>query len=117
MSAAGVDLLYKTTLGEKGAYEKFRQSGVVRNAALLPAGTPDYEQLNAIGSYFGQQFKRVGFIQKEVQPDWDLYRVTHRELDVIQAKIAADINRLRVIMLVWLRAHQKMASGKSNPAA
>ena len=42
---------------------------------------------------------------------WTTYRAAHRELDELYAKIEVDTRKVRLITLVWLRAHQKMASG------
>lgn len=113
----GVEQLYLAGTGNKEAFEQLKESGIVRDSTLLPAGLPDYQQSTAIGSYFKDQFGRVGFIEKEIQADWDLYRASHRELDQLDSAAEDSINGSRVVMIVWLRAHQKMASGKINPAA
>ena len=55
-------------------------------------------------------------IWKKIEPDWQLYRKTHQELDENHIKVLEDANRLRITMIVWLRAHQKMAADITNPA-
>jgi hypothetical protein len=45
-----------------------------------------------------------------------LYRATHRELDALAVEIRGRLNRTRATVIIWARAHQKMASGKSSPA-
>ena len=58
----------------------------------------------------------ISKIWQEIEPDWKNYRETHRELDRLHAKIDQNANRMRAMVIVWLRAHQKMAAGVQNPA-
>ena len=55
-------------------------------------------------------------IWQEIEPDWELYRATHRELDELYNEIRNGLNQTRAIVIIWARAHQKMAAGKTNPA-
>ncbi len=56
---------------------------------------------------------RVG---EEIEPDWIHYRATHLELDDLYKDAQYEIRQIRLITLVWIRAHQKMASGIVSPA-
>ena len=55
-------------------------------------------------------------IEQETAQDWNVYRETHRELDRLHDKVIQQNRQARLITLVWLRAHQKMASGVTSPA-
>ena len=55
-------------------------------------------------------------IGTEITPDWETYRATHRELDQLYGKAIERLNKTRLMTLIWLRAHQKMAAGVQSPA-
>ena len=55
-------------------------------------------------------------VQTELQPFWDEYRAAHTEIDELADLAMEQIAKVRLILLVWTRAHQKMASGIVDPA-
>jgi hypothetical protein len=55
-------------------------------------------------------------VVRQIEPDWKLYRAAHHELDAAHLRGLDKIKQARLISLVWIRAHQKMASGVSTPA-
>ncbi len=112
-SFSQVYLAYK---GEPEAYDRLVAEQTVRRKELLPEGEPSIEELEIIAEHLGKRLKAIHLIEQEIERDWNIYRDTHRELDTLHAKAIAQNRRARLITLVWLRAHQKMASGVSSPA-
>jgi len=108
--------LYRTYEGESAAFEEVLQSNVIRNKKLLPKGQPNEEDLHNIADHLVKRLDVIAKIWHEIEPDWNNYRETHRELDRLHAKVDQDANRMRAMVIVWLRAHQKMAAGVQNPA-
>jgi hypothetical protein len=108
--------LYNTYKGDPDAFQKLRDSNVIRNRALLPKGKPSDEDLAAITEHLVKRLDITHKIWQEIEPDWELYRATHNELDELYREMRQGLNRIRAVIIVWSRAHQKMASGVSNPA-
>ncbi|KPJ91223.1 MAG: hypothetical protein AMJ55_12225 [Gammaproteobacteria bacterium SG8_15] len=108
--------LYQTYKGEPEGFQQLRDGGVIRKKNLLPKGDPTEEDLSNIAEHLIKRLEITHKIWQEIEPDWELYRATHRELDELYALIKTGINRTRATVIIWARAHQKMASGKTNPA-
>ena len=53
---------------------------------------------------------------KQMKPDIDAYYDSHRELKTMVETKEAGIKEARLTFIVWGRAYQKMALGKTNPA-
>lgn len=51
-----------------------------------------------------------------LKPDYDEYFLSHSELRVMLEKKEEGIKEARLTFIVWSRAYQKMALGKTNPA-
>ena len=96
--------------------ERIARSGAVKNPRLIPGGEPTDEQLENLSDHLLGRLDNLGRIWKEIEPDWELYRKTHRELDGQYVQLLEDTTQFRMTMIVWLRAHQKMAAGVVNPA-
>ena len=111
-----ISLLYLAYKGEPEAYDRLVAEQTVRRKELLPEGEPSIDELEIIAEHLGNRLKTIHLIEQEIEKDWNLYRETHRELDKLHDKAIAQNRRARLITLVWLRAHQKMASGISSPA-
>ena len=52
----------------------------------------------------------------EMEPHWKMYRATQRELDNIHIDVLDTSNRTRMILLIWVRAHARMTSGRIQEA-
>ena len=112
----GMGQLYKFYSGEEEAYTRLVDSGVIIDPDVLPKGTPNRKQMNVIGDHLRNRLKAMHQIGLEIQPDWDMYRTTHKELDEKHTVVNDRISKVRAIAVLWVRAHLKMASGKSQPA-
>ncbi len=51
-----------------------------------------------------------------LKPDYDEYFLSHNELKVMLEKKEEGIKEARLTFIVWSRAYQKMALGKTDPA-
>lgn len=112
----GLERLYETNEGVEGAFLQLIDSGVIRRRSMIPEREPTEDDLVALGEYLVKRLDNVDRIWKEIEPDWTLYRSIHEELDRLHEMARQQSNRTRLIMLVWLRGHQKMAAGLTNPA-
>jgi hypothetical protein len=103
--------------GDKEAYKRALAKGTILSKEVIPRGSSaSYEELTEIWKYLGERLDGIDRIWKEIEPDWTTYRETHRELDQLISKSKREMTRVRLTTLVWVRAHQKMASGKFSPA-
>ena len=102
--------------GDKEAYRSLVDSGVILDPDLMPKGTPNKKQMNLITKHLKERLSDMHLIGLEIQPDWDVYRATHKELDEKRLTIRDRITKVRAIALLWVRAHLKMAAGRTQPA-
>jgi hypothetical protein len=96
----GLEQLYLTRKGDEDAFDRFVKSRVLRSEKLLPKGPPSGEDLDRLRESLLRQLDDINRI-------W---------LDELHAKTLENINRARMISLLWVRAHQKMGLGTINPA-
>ncbi|MEJ2181476.1 MAG: hypothetical protein P8Y28_13830 [Gammaproteobacteria bacterium] len=75
---------------------------------MLPKGSPTEEDLSKIAEHLVKRLEISHKIWQEIEPDWNLYRNTHRELDELYGIIKSGLNETRAIVIIWARAHQKM---------
>lgn len=74
------------------------------------------KEIMAIHKIVTQRMAVVNENYKQLKPDYDEYFRSHNELKkIIEAKDAG-IKEARLTFIVWSRAYQKMALGKSDPA-
>lgn len=96
-------------------------SGLAANGAIwfpeiIPKGRPTNKDLQKISKHLRARLDALHTIQQEIQPYWEEYRAAHKELDDLTDKTLKQVNQARLILLVWVRAHQKMATGVVDPA-
>ena len=108
--------LYGTFKGDPDAFERLKESGAIRKKGLIPKGSPGDDDLIVIAEHLMDRLKALHLIGTEIEPDWKIYRATHQELDKLHGTAIERLNRARLVTLVWLRAHQKMAAGVQSPA-
>ena len=53
---------------------------------------------------------------KQLKPDYDEYFLSHSELSKLVESKETGIKEARLTFIIWSRAYQKMALGKTNPA-
>ncbi len=113
---ASLEEIYLSSKGDERAFARLMKRDILRLKSASAGGIPPYDELKAMTAELMNRLDRMHHIEKEIESDWTTYRATHRELDELHVKINADNRKMRLITLVWLRAHQKMASGAVNPA-
>lgn len=55
-------------------------------------------------------------IQRQFDPDMELYQRQMRELEDLSRASTETISRIRIATIVWARTHRKMAAGITDPA-
>ena len=109
-------LLYKSYKGDMEAYALLDKTESIHRKDLIADPPPSDDDLAGIAKYLQNRLSALHVVENEIKSDWETYRTTHRELDSLHEKAKHNIQKVRVLMLVWLRAHQKMASGVVAPA-
>ena len=110
------EIVYDAYRTDKPNLSKLTESGVIWLPEIIPQGRPTRKDLQAILKHLQARLDALHTVQQEIQPYWEDYRATHRELDDLTDKIVDEIKNVRLILLVWVRAHQKMATGIVDPA-
>ena len=98
------------------AYERLMETESIHRKDLIVEPPPKDEDLGQIADYLKNRLDGLHIVENEIKPDWEIYRASHRELDKLHEKAKLDNRKARLIMLVWIRAHQKMAAGIASPA-
>lgn len=113
---SGLEHLYLTGQGDKDAYRRLKYGETTIPKSMIPDDRPTYEELWQIARHQIDNLDTLHKIVVEIQPDWELYRETHLELDKLQDELNTESRQMRLLTLVWIRAHQKMASGITSSA-
>ena len=104
---------YKTDEPELSA---LHESGVIWMPEIIPEGTPTRKELAAIGEHLESRLNAMDRIHQEVDPDWQDYLDTKKELQIVAKRSMTMIQKTQIMMLTWVRAHQRMAAGTIDPA-
>jgi len=113
---SALEHLHLSAKGDSDAYNRLKNGETVVPVEIIPEGPLTYEQRWKIAKHLMKTLNMIDDIWRQIQPDWELYRDTHLELDRLHKKLNDETRRVRLITLVWLRAHLKMASGVVSPA-
>ena len=113
---ASFEIIYDAFRTDNPDLSKLTESGAVWLPEIIPQGRPTKKDLQAIVKHLRARLDALHTIQQEILPYWEDYRATHRELDDLTDKTVDEVKKVRRILLVWERAHQKMASGVVDPA-
>ena len=111
-----MELIYDAYRMEEPNLDELRESGVIWMPELIPEGRPSREDLNNIGQHLQTRMQALQAAQDAMHPNWEDYLATQQELDKIIDATVKNALQSRIIMLTWIRAHQKMASGTTDPA-
>jgi hypothetical protein len=110
------EIIYDAYRKEEPNLAELRESGVIWTPEIIPEGRPTRDDLKNIGEHLHSRLKALAVVQNEMQPNWEDYIATHKELDEIVDQTIQSAHEARIIMLTWIRAHQKMSSGTTDPA-
>jgi hypothetical protein len=104
-----------------GLYEYADWLGGHRDAVLLELG--ELIEQEAQGKDVSRQeneliarLEVINRLATEIEPHWEIYRSAQRELDKVHLNVLNSSNRVRLILLVWVRAHERMTSGRQEDA-
>jgi hypothetical protein len=111
-----LECVYLTTRNDPQAYKTLLASNQIRNAKLIPKGKPTFDDLVAMAEYLMRRFKVQHEISREVEPEWAQFKETQKERELLHAKVQVEVKQFLMVTLTWVRAHQKMSSGKAKPA-
>ncbi len=109
-------LIYAAYKADEPELSALRESGVIWMPEIIPEGTPTCEELKIIGEHLEARLEAMHRVSQEVEPDWNDYLATQKELRTVSNRIAIMIKQTQIMMLTWVRAHQKMAAGTVDPA-
>ncbi len=113
---SALEQLHLTRRGNIEAYDMLKAGETTIPRGMLTEDLPTYEERWSIVKHQIERLDILHRVVEEIQPDWDLYRETHLELDEIHKLLNMESRKMRLITLVWIRAHQKMAAGIASPA-
>ena len=113
---SSMEQLYLAGTGDTDALKHIQAGKTLIPRAMIPKSRPDYAKRQEIIQYLIQYLNTLERIGEAIKPDWELYRATHLELDSLEKQVKQEARKMRLITLVWIRAHQKMAAGVTNPA-
>ncbi len=113
---SAMEQLHLSGKGDLEAYNRLKTGQTIVPIAMIPNSPPTVEQRTKIKKHLIEKLDEMHRIGQEIEPDWRLYRESHLEIDRLYEQLLLEIRNIRLITLVWLRAHQKMASGIESPA-
>lgn len=110
------EIIYDAYRKPEPSLGKLRDSGVIWIPEIIPEGQPTREDLKNIAEHLGNRMEALQVIQQGMKPNWDDYLSTQQELDKLADNGIDNVLHVRIILLTWMRAHQKMSSGVTDPA-
>lgn len=87
--------------------EQRHRDAMVAIARLAESDSPSSAEEQVLQA----RLDRMQTIIELLEPRWELYRDTLEELDALHAKTLRSTAQARVSLLLWVRAHQRMATG------
>lgn len=111
------EIIYDSYRMKEPNLAELRKSGVIWTPEIIPTGRPSRKDLQNIGEHLHARLEALDLVQAEMKPNWEDYIATHKELDIVADETVQSAYDARIIMLTWVRAHQKMSSGVIDPAA
>jgi hypothetical protein len=112
--ARGYAMAYKK--GDRKALDKLRQMEVIGVKEIVPPGRLTWKQIDKIDQYILSRIVALQKVMKEHDFSVQMYVDTKQELSTVTGNRMARVATGRLFLFTWARAHQKMASGKTNPA-
>lgn len=110
------EIIYDAYRLDEPNLDALRDSGVIWTPEIIPEGRPTRDDLKNIGEHLHGRLQALDIVQNEMRPNWEDYMATHIELDSVADRTIQSAHKARILMLTWVRAHQKMSSGTTDPA-
>ncbi|MBN2686290.1 MAG: hypothetical protein JXR40_13500, partial [Pontiellaceae bacterium] len=109
-------LVYAAYRGEPQAWRTLQESTAVLNPNLVTKDTPVQADLEAMRKYLIGRLEELDAVEESIRPNWEDYLATHEELATFSDDAVERVQEVRIVVLTWLQAHHKMASGVTDPA-
>ena len=109
--------VYVTYKGDMQAFDRLRNSDAITRKNLIPKSDPTEKDLKALSDHLMNRLGKMDKVWRQIEPKWKIYRASHLELDQLYDDLLNRTGKARLFVLLWARAHQKMAAGITNPAA
>ena len=74
------------------------------------------DDLRAIEQYLIDRLVIIQKVEDRLAHDIQKYEATHRELDRLYIAALKNMSKVKLMLIVWSRAHQKMSAGVEDPA-
>ena len=115
-ATGSIDLLVRYRHGDAAALDTLMawvpslEEKVSTKDGLSPA------ELNAIEDRLVFGLRTISEVRTQLAPDIELYRKQQAELEEMVASFNTALRQARVAVIAWSRAHQRLASGITDPA-
>ena len=109
-------LLHAYESGDNTALAELRQSPAIRNKQLVAKSKLNKNEIIALEAYLLEQLQYRRSMEWQLVEELELYFKTQAELDKLYDAELVKLSKVQLAMILWARAHQKMASGVTNPA-
>jgi hypothetical protein len=107
---------YASLRSYEASLEEDRNEMLISLGALYQREMTNNQDLSDEELKLVASLKDIEELYQELSPRRKLYFDTHRELDQLYADALDDAMRIRLTLLVWTRAHERMASGTVDSA-
>jgi hypothetical protein len=107
---AAIQKDYAVMLAYTDALETRHGNTLLEVVKVADSETPSNREAKELKARLDRMKKIFDFIG----PRWDLYKLTLQELNELQTKAMSNTGRERVALLLWVRAHQRMANGMGS---
>jgi hypothetical protein len=74
------------------------------------------DDLHAIEQYLIDRLVIIQKLEDRIAHDMQKYEAAHRELDRLYTAALKDMSKVKLMLIVWSSAHQKMSAGVEDPA-
>ena len=112
----GLTRIHEFRTGRKEALTELLEGGHILDSHFFPASSGDSDSLAKAEAHLLERLQVLQALSASIEPEMDLYRRTHRELDEQYQFVLDGISVSRLKFVVWSQAHQKMSSGQKDPA-
>lgn len=108
--------IYLAYEGDKQAYQKLVSTRAIKRSGIISTRKSVPQNLDTVSKFLQKRLALLHILEDEITPDWENYNNTHTELDKLHRDTIVKINQARLLAILWMRAHQKLAAGVTDPA-
>ena len=111
-----VELIAKHRKGVPGAFDSLMGLQPSLHEIVKNPKNPTHEDLVAVEQRLIFMLKTLQELRAQMMPDLELYWKQNGELEDLTGAYKAALRKSQVTMIAWSRAHQRLASGVTDPA-